>query len=84
MLKRKIDEAVQVGINSFDRGTIIDTKENNKNFKTHYDYLVKFNNPMIFIGIGVLEQKYYTETELDEILKEYEVINAVTKTLWNI
>ena len=84
MLKRKIGERVYVNTNSFEKGTIIDTKENNKDLKVFYDYLIKFDTPMIFIGIGVLKQKYYTETELDEILRKYEVLKLINDTMWNM
>lgn len=73
MLKRKVGDKVFINPYSNITGEIIVSKETTQPFHSSYDYIVKFDKP-VDMGWGLQEQEYYSEDELDNLLRNWNVV----------
>ena len=76
MLTRKIGDKVYINPYSNVTGVIIDSKEVNNNFHPHWDYRVKFDQPVSF-GFGPVDSEYFGEVELNELLTNYNLVKGI-------
>jgi hypothetical protein len=76
MLKRNINQYVNINPYLDTSGTIIATKENHNGYSydNRYDYMIKWNHKM---EKGCGEYQYYDEKELDFLEKNWNMVKGV-------